>query len=109
MADLPDSGAAHFAETIRLVKAERPDLLVECLTGDFAGQLDCVEKVARAGLDVYAHNVETVEEVREREGRANQGVSCLFGSTLRVSIMAYVGQLWHVGKDIVAVYLNIGL
>ena len=59
--DLPDGGSGHFAETISLIKEKAPGILVEALTGDFAGDLDMVTKVALSGLDVYAHNVETVE------------------------------------------------
>ncbi|KAF8475834.1 Lipoic acid synthetase-like protein [Kalaharituber pfeilii] len=61
--DLPDGGAAHFAKTISLIKQKAPEILVEALTGDFAGNLDMVDQVAHSGLDVYAHNVETVEEL----------------------------------------------
>ena len=43
--------------------ASTPEMLVECLTGDFWGNLASVETVALAGLDVYAHNVETVDSV----------------------------------------------
>lgn len=39
-------------------------ILVECLTPDFRGDLKAVEKVALSGLDVYAHNVETVPELQ---------------------------------------------
>lgn len=39
-------------------------ILVECLTPDFRGDLAAVEKVALSGLDVYAHNVETVRELQ---------------------------------------------
>ncbi|KAK6956331.1 hypothetical protein Daesc_001607 [Daldinia eschscholtzii] len=59
--DLADGGAHHFAETIRKIKAKKPSLLVEALTSDFWGNLDSVAVVAESGLDVYAHNVETVE------------------------------------------------
>ncbi|OTA61422.1 lipoic acid synthetase [Hypoxylon sp. EC38] len=59
--DLADGGARHFAETIRKIKAKKPSLLVEALTSDFWGDLDSVKIVAESGLDVYAHNVETVE------------------------------------------------
>ena len=47
--------------TVWLVSSRSPALLVECLTPDFRGDLACVERVVRSGLDVYAHNVETVE------------------------------------------------
>merc|ERR1711973_932608 len=71
--DLPDGGAAHFAETVQRVKAENPGLLVECLVPDWKGDLECVNLVANSGLDVYAHNVETVErlQMRVRDPRAN--------------------------------------
>uniref|UniRef100_H0XRA5 Radical SAM core domain-containing protein n=1 Tax=Otolemur garnettii TaxID=30611 RepID=H0XRA5_OTOGA len=57
-----------------------PKILVECLTPDFRGDLKAVEKVARSGLDVYAHNVETVPELQRkvRDPRAN------FDQSLRV-------------------------
>lgn len=38
--------------------------MVECLTPDFRGDLTAVEKIALSGLDVYAHNVETVRELQ---------------------------------------------
>ncbi|XP_015687435.1 lipoyl synthase, mitochondrial [Protobothrops mucrosquamatus] len=58
--DLPDGGAEHFAKTVSHLKKRNPRILVECLTPDFRGDLRAVEKVASSGLDVYAHNVETV-------------------------------------------------
>ncbi len=33
--ELPDSGARHFATTVQRIKALKPEMLVECLTGDF--------------------------------------------------------------------------
>jgi len=59
--DLPDGGAAHIAETIRALKKHSEGrLLVEALVPDFQGDVSCVETIATSGLDVYAHNVETV-------------------------------------------------
>ncbi|XP_052792752.1 lipoyl synthase, mitochondrial-like [Mya arenaria] len=71
--DIPDGGAAHFAETVREIKKGKPSMLVECLTPDFGGNLSCVETVAGSGLDVYAHNMETVEDMQRlvRDPRAN--------------------------------------
>ena len=34
---------------------------MECLTPDFLGDMTAVATVAQSGLDVYAHNIETVE------------------------------------------------
>jgi lipoic acid synthetase len=58
--DLDDGGAAHWAETIRQVKARCPDMTLEVLTGDFKGATADVDTVLAAGPDVYAHNLETV-------------------------------------------------
>lgn len=62
--DLPDGGAGHFARTVELLKHKRPQLLVECLVSDFRGNHESVAEVARSGLDVYAHNIETVERLQ---------------------------------------------
>ncbi|KAI9219675.1 Lip-syn 1 [Blastocladiella britannica] len=79
--DLADGGAAHFAETVRLIKQKNPKILVECLTGDYLGDLESVKVVAESGLDVYAHNVETVEPltplVRDRRAAYRQSLSVL--------------------------------
>lgn len=75
--DLVDGGAQHFATTVKLVKQARSDLLVECLVSDFAGNLSSVETLATCGLDVYAHNIETVERLQKyvRDKRASYGQS----------------------------------
>ncbi|KAI0910166.1 lipoic acid synthetase [Ustulina deusta] len=79
--DLADGGARHFAETIRRIKSKKPSLLVEALTGDFMGDLDMVKIVAESGLDVYAHNVETVAAltpyVRDRRATFRQSLDVL--------------------------------
>jgi len=58
--DLDDGGAAHWAETIRQVKAACPGMTLEVLTGDFKGDTDDVDTVLAAAPDVFAHNLETV-------------------------------------------------
>eukprot|EP00039_Didymoeca_costata_P030088 m.27845 g.27845 ORF g.27845 m.27845 type:complete len:359 (+) comp7943_c0_seq1:90-1166(+) len=71
--DMPDGGAAHIAETVREIKRLNNNILVEALTPDFAGDMRAVEVVAQSGLDVFAHNVETVPELQRvvRDPRAN--------------------------------------
>lgn len=58
--DLPDGGAAHWAETIRQVRLQCPGMTLEVLTGDFKGRMQDVDTVLQAGPDVFAHNLETV-------------------------------------------------
>lgn len=38
--------------------------MVECLTPDFRGDLNSVTIVTQSGLEVYAHNIETVKELQ---------------------------------------------
>ncbi|RMH02853.1 MAG: lipoyl synthase [Planctomycetota bacterium] len=64
--DLPDLGAGHYAACVRALKERRPGMLVEALTPDFQGREECVRAVVEAGLDVFAHNLETVERLHRR-------------------------------------------
>ncbi|KAG9301441.1 hypothetical protein G9A89_018113 [Geosiphon pyriformis] len=79
--DLTDGGSEHFAQTIRLLKQKAPKIMVECLTGDFQGDLEAVTRVTLSGLDVYAHNVETVEaltpHVRDHRATFRQSLKVL--------------------------------
>ncbi|ODA83617.1 hypothetical protein RJ55_02132 [Drechmeria coniospora] len=110
--DLVDGGARHFAETIRKIKHKKPSLLVEALTGDFRGDLDMVKVVAESGLDVYAHNVETVEAltpyVRDRRATFRQSLDVLRhvkdvrgkeGIITKTSIMLGLGEQEHEVMD----------
>uniref|UniRef100_A0A6U3TFU4 Lipoyl synthase, mitochondrial n=1 Tax=Ditylum brightwellii TaxID=49249 RepID=A0A6U3TFU4_9STRA len=64
--DLDDQGAGHFRAVVKNLKKMNSDVIVEALTPDFRGELDLVELVATSGLDVYAHNIETVEKLQRR-------------------------------------------
>ncbi|KAF1965092.1 Lipoyl synthase [Bimuria novae-zelandiae CBS 107.79] len=79
--DLADGGARHWAESVMKIKQKSPQMLVETLTGDFAGDMDMVRLVVRSGMDVFAHNIETVEEltpfVRDRKAKFRQSLDVL--------------------------------
>jgi len=81
--DIFDGGADHYARVVRRVKEIKPSMRLECLTPDFNGTsgLDGVAKVATAGLDVYAHNIETVERlqsiVRDRRAGYRESIGVL--------------------------------
>ena len=70
--DLPDGGAAHYAACIRAIKVQNPATAVEALTPDFAGDKSAVATVVSAGLEVFAHNLETVRRLTPtvRDARA---------------------------------------
>ena len=54
----------HTVFSILLIFFRSANILVECLTGDFRGDMKGVETVVKSGLDVYAHNVETVDRLQ---------------------------------------------
>ena len=79
--DLEDQGSDHFRQVVQQLKEKKPDLLVEALTPDFQGKTDLIHAVATSGLDVYAHNMETVErltpKVRDRRAAYRQSLDVL--------------------------------
>jgi len=64
--ELPDGGAAHFASTIREIRALVPGVTVEVLVPDFLGSLSALTTVLEERPDVLNHNVETVERLYRR-------------------------------------------
>jgi lipoic acid synthetase len=64
--DLPDEGAAHFADTIRAIRARLPKCKVEVLIPDFNGRRDLLKIVLEARPEVLAHNLETVKALYRR-------------------------------------------
>nr|CEL68925.1 TPA: Lipoic acid synthetase, related [Neospora caninum Liverpool] len=79
--DMPDGGAGHFARTVQLVKKAKPSMLIECLVSDFQGMEESVRTLAQSGLDVYAHNIETVRRltpyVRDKRAKYDQSLRVL--------------------------------
>ena len=58
--DLPDGGAAHFAQVIAAIRTAAPSATIEVLTPDFLRKERALEVVVAAGPDVFNHNLETV-------------------------------------------------
>lgn len=107
--DIPDGGASHIAECIREIKRQwvfiqffklfnlpifsssiqiessslcrNPRIFVECLSPDFRGDSNAIRLIAESGIDVFAHNIETVEKltpyVRDRRAAYRQTLSVL--------------------------------
>jgi lipoic acid synthetase len=62
--DVPDRGAAHYAATIRALRAKLPQATVEVLTPDFLGvEEHALGIVLGARPDVFNHNIETVRRL----------------------------------------------
>ena len=100
--DLPDRGADHFARVIERCKADHPEVLVEVLTPDFAGNPDAPRRILEAKPDVVAHNIESVRRltplVRDRRAAYDQSLAVLRGYKLagakytKTSIMVGFGE-----------------
>jgi lipoyl synthase len=68
--ELPDGGAAIYAETIRRIRASTPACSVEVLIPDFKGDEVALTTVLDAEPAIVGHNLETVERLHPdvREG-----------------------------------------
>ena len=65
--DLPDKGAAHYAATIRALKAKVPEATIEVLTPDFLGyEEQALQIVLAERPDVFNHNIETVRRLHRK-------------------------------------------
>lgn len=64
--ELPDGGAAIFAETIRQARLVNPSISVEVLIPDFRGVRWALEIVVAARPDILNHNIETVPRLYQR-------------------------------------------
>ncbi len=58
--DLPDGGAAQFAQTVLNIREQMPNITIEVLIPDFQGDKEAIKRVVEARPDVIGHNVETV-------------------------------------------------
>ncbi len=61
--DLPDGGAAIWAETIRKTKEKNPNTTMEVLIPDFNGLHHLIDQVIEAKPEVISHNIETVRRL----------------------------------------------
>ena len=63
--DLPDGGAAIFAESIRELRRLAPGTGIEVLIPDFDGKDEPLRLVMEASPDILDHNLETVERLQK--------------------------------------------
>ena len=61
--DLPDLGAANWAQTIREIKRLNPETTTEVLIPDFQGRKELVDQVIKACPEIISHNMETVKRI----------------------------------------------
>lgn len=64
--DLPDGGASIFVETIKELRKRDTEVKVEFLIPDLRGDETAIKSILDSGVDVIAHNVETVQRLHKR-------------------------------------------
>lgn len=98
--DLPDGGAAHFADTITAVRARLPHSSIEVLIPDFQGNEAALLTVVNARPTIINHNVEThpslYEQVRP-QANYEQSLELLrrvdrLGETAKSGLMVGLGE-----------------
>ncbi len=101
--DLPDGGAAIFAETTRLIKSHNPSCRVELLIPDLKGDWRALETILDANPDVLAHNLETVPRLYPQvrpEAEYERSLELLAKSyELRPDIIVKTGIMAGLGEE----------
>src|SRR5258708_800871 len=64
--ELPDGGAAVWAETIPQGRLQSPGTSVEVLIPDFCGDWDALQKVLEQKPDILNHNIESVPRMYKK-------------------------------------------
>jgi lipoyl synthase len=98
--DLPDGGAAHWAETIREIRKVNPGVTIEVLIPDFSGKEDLLDLVIAEKPDIISHNLETVNRLTpaiRSAARYDRSLAVLrhiseSGITAKSGIMVGIGE-----------------
>ncbi len=101
--DLPDGGAAIWAETIIRAREACPDMSIEALTGDFKGDVNAIRTVIEARPNILAHNLETVKRMHPAvrpQAKYQRSLDVLRefkagGVTTKTSLMVGIGEHDH--------------
>ncbi len=64
--DLPDGGAAHFAECVKEIRKANKDVTIEVLISDLRGNWDALKVIVDSKPDIINHNVETVKDLQSK-------------------------------------------
>jgi lipoic acid synthetase len=102
--DLPDSGAEHYKQCIDAVHLRRPEITIELLCSDLAGDHEALEHLLRnSPLSVFAHNVECVprldKTVRDHRASFSQSLEILRqAKVLRPDIITKSSLMVGVGE-----------
>jgi lipoic acid synthetase len=110
--ELPDGGAAVFAETIRAIRAVKPDCTIEVLIPDFQGSESALRTVLDAQPNVLNHNTETVPRLYPTvrpQARYERSIELLrranvAGSVTKTGLMVGLGETF---EELLAVFADL--
>lgn len=85
--DLPDGGAAQFAEVVRQIRALHPGCLIELLISDLQGSSRDLDIILKTSPDILGHNVETVPRLypQVRQGAGYERSLALLAESTRLA------------------------
>lgn len=61
--DLPDGGASHWAATVRAIREQNPNTVIELLIPDLDARPELIDIVLESKPDIIGHNIETIERI----------------------------------------------
>ena len=114
--DLPDLGAAHWAQTIREIKRLNPETTTEVLIPDFQGRKELIDQVIKACPEIISHNMETVKRISPQvRSAANYHTSLEVirqiaesGITAKSGIMVGLGETPAEVEDLMDDLISVG-
>lgn len=114
--DLPDGGAAVWAETIREIRRQNPNTKIEVLIPDFRGDINALETVLSATPDVLGHNLETVRvlyPIARPQADYAQSLRVIYeskkrGAVTKTGIMVGLGETAEQVSELMQDVLNDG-
>ena len=114
--DLPDGGAAVWAETIREIRRQNPNTKIEVLIPDFRGDINALETVLSATPDVLGHNLETIRvlyPIARPQADYEQSLRVIYeskkrGAVTKTGIMVGLGETAEQVSELMQDVLNAG-
>lgn len=61
--DLPLGGANYFKKVVEQIRRLNPDIKIEVLVPDFQGNFRAISMVVSSAINLFAHNIETVQRL----------------------------------------------
>lgn len=115
--ELADGGAAIFAETIRALRREIPECLVEVLIPDFQGDEPALRQVIDAAPDILNHNTETVPRLYRPvrpQGKYDRTMQLLdrakkAGRVTKSALIVGLGETLDEIKEVMRDWVKVGL